>query len=105
MTITGLSRIGKEQAIINNTIVDNHAASSGGGLVASMRPNLVLLNNIFWNNTASSGSEIYDNGVPLEHIAHCDIKGGYTGINNINADPAFVAGGPDVSPHDEQSVY
>jgi len=81
-----------EQVFINNTVVDNRAAQAGGGLRVSSAPGTVALNNIFWNDTATTqGSEVYVSGA-LGALAYCDVKGGYLGTGNIDLDPAFVAG-------------
>ncbi len=50
-----------------------------------------LVNNILWDNSASYGSEIYvsDNS-GASSVMYSDIKGGWTGAGNIDADPLFV---------------
>ncbi len=58
--------------IINNTVVNNQAAQDGGGAELNLSGDmsrLLLLNNIFWNNTAVRGADLRidndddDNGI------------------------------------------
>jgi hypothetical protein len=91
LLIKDVSPIGKEQAIINNTLVDNHSPGGGDGLRADGAEYLVLLNNILWDDTSSGGVEISLLS-PIAGVAYCDVKGGYPGTGNISLDPAFVEG-------------
>ena len=84
-------QIGKEQAVINNTFVNNHAARRGDGLRADLATYLAVVNNVFWDATSSGGDQIVITGQNAG-VAYCDVKGGYLGTGNIDADPAFVAG-------------
>jgi hypothetical protein len=55
----------------------------------------VLINCIFWSNTAPAGPQIY-NETDAPSVAYSLVHGGYPGIGNIDADPLFVdADGPD----------
>ncbi|MFK8017763.1 MAG: choice-of-anchor Q domain-containing protein [Gammaproteobacteria bacterium] len=58
--------------IVNNTVVNNQAAQDGGGAELNLNGDatrMLLLNNIFWNNTAVRGADLSidndddDNGV------------------------------------------
>jgi uncharacterized repeat protein (TIGR01451 family) len=80
--------------IINCTIVNNYETNNnqleGGGLyIEGSDANVV--NSIIWNN---GGSEIqidnFIDPVNLE-VRYSDIKGGWTGIGNINNDPLFIS--------------
>ncbi len=88
---------GTAQKIIeNNTIVGNtvsgsgssYAGRGGGALVASTQA--TFRNNIIWNNTQTTGTQL---GLILGGTALAtfnDVQGGFTGTGNINADPLFV---------------
>jgi len=81
----------KDPIFVNNTIVEN----KGGGIAgyANSGPfgsatSAIVQNNILWNN----GAEITVSGVgpPRIAVTYCDVKGGYTGAGNINADPKLA---------------
>ncbi len=74
--------------LINNTIVNNQA-TEGGGMVIANSSAPVLMNNIIWGNKASSNPAItlWNSSVKT---AYCDIQGGWSGTENINADPLFA---------------
>ncbi len=74
--------------ITNNTFRGNSAGIKGGGLYCyACSPTVV--NSIFWNNNAQTGAEIdADLGTPS--VTYCDVKGGWTGTGNIDADPLFA---------------
>jgi len=88
---------GTAQKIIeNNTIVGNtvsgtgssYAGRGGGALVASTQG--IFRNNIIWNNTQTTGTQL---GLILGGTALAtfnDVQGGFAGSGNINADPLFV---------------
>jgi len=76
--------------LVNNTIVQNTALSSGGGV--SLQGYGVagsMTNTIVWGNDASFNPEI-DEGSAVFDISFCDIKGGWPGTANIDADPLLV---------------
>jgi hypothetical protein len=73
--------------VLNNTIVNNTAVTSGGA-VRSFYSGGILANNIMWGNTASSGSQISQSGSLV--VCFNDIEGGFAGYKNINADPMFL---------------
>lgn len=59
--------------LMNNTIVGNHG-DNGGGLHAT-DANAVIVNTIFWGNTASlNGTSIFEEGSTLE-VRHSDVEG------------------------------
>jgi hypothetical protein len=61
----------------------------GGGICG--RSGNMIVNSIFWDNTASGGSEI--EGWPSEPVVtYSNVEGGYSGTGNIDDDPNFVTG-------------
>ena len=82
--------------IVNNTFYNNYS-DYGGGMFLNCETNVpVILNNIFWENDALTGDEIYYyNGTDKLYVAYCDIDQNsiigtpWKGIENINADPYF----------------
>ncbi len=76
-------------AIDNNTIAYNSASRRGGGIYCGSGSSPTVLNSILWGD---SPQEIYlYRGASIE-ITYSDIKGGWSGTGNINADPMFVTG-------------
>jgi hypothetical protein len=76
-----------EPNIINNTIVKNNAASSGGGMSIT-NSNPVLINSILWDNSASSNPQIQVSSGSVS-VEYSDIQGGWSGAGNIDLDPVF----------------
>ena len=71
----------------NNTITNNSATASGGGIkIFSLSPQ--FMNFIIWGNTAPSGPQISGTA----DVQYSDVEGGYTGTGNINLDPQFIPG-------------
>jgi parallel beta-helix repeat protein/predicted outer membrane repeat protein len=68
--------------IINCTIADNN----GTGLYCYHSSHPQVVNTIFWNNT----TEILAGSLASLKLSYCNVKGGYPGLGNINADPQFV---------------
>jgi len=75
--------------IANNTIYGNRAYS-GGGVYCNTRSSPWIVNTILWENTASSGAEIYKASGSNPMVTYCDVRGGWPGEGNIDADPLFV---------------
>ena len=71
----------------NLTIADNIADDGGGGIALNMTT-MTLINSILWNNSID---EINQTSSTLT-VQYSDIKGGFSGTGNINADPLFVTG-------------
>ena len=68
----------------NNTVANNTATVSGGGItVWTSTPQ--LMNYIVWGNTAPNDPQISGTA----DIQYSDVEGGYTGIGNIDMDPQF----------------
>jgi len=49
-----------------------------------------LTNCILWNDTALSGSELYNSEGSAPAVTHSDVQAGWEGEGNINAGPLFV---------------
>ncbi|UCE17269.1 MAG: T9SS type A sorting domain-containing protein [Gemmatimonadota bacterium] len=85
--------------IENNTIVGNSSTSSGtggagGGLSVS---SLVFMrNNIVWDNTQSTGDQLFGGGG--SEIIYNDVGQGHEGVGNIDLDPLFANEEYDLSP-------
>ncbi|NIT54694.1 MAG: hypothetical protein GWN00_00150, partial [Aliifodinibius sp.] len=85
--------------LINNTISGNYASEFGGGIYStySISDTATIINTILWEDSAfSTGNEIYIADNPID-VAYSDIDpaevfGNWNSINNINADPLFIAG-------------
>jgi hypothetical protein len=86
--------------IINNSIYNNKcrfAASMGGGLYieANDSTSFNIYNNIFWNNTAPTGNDIYikdyADSAALYNNIYTDLVGAYDQAgNNSDSDPMFA---------------
>ena len=77
--------------ILNSTITGNTAAEAGGGIHCESVSLPTVVNSILWGNTAGgSPSEIVLDGSSSINITYSDIEGGYTGTENIDADPLFA---------------
>ncbi len=74
--------------LVGNTVTDGHGR--GGGICCSTMCHPTITDSIIWNNNAAIGPEIYVFYSSNPDITYCDIKGGWTGTGNINADPLFV---------------
>jgi len=96
---------GSSPTIINNTITGNMASNNGGGICCDHTSISATSNNIFWNNDASEGPEIYighKNNPSRLIISYSDVKGGqasvhvepnctlYWGAGIIDTDPLIV---------------
>jgi hypothetical protein len=71
-------------SIINCTITENIADSNASGLIGFTGS---IINSIIWNNGDIEMD--YIDG----QVTYCDIKGGWAGLGNIDADPYFVQAG------------
>jgi len=72
--------------ITNNTILNNSADCYCGGIYG-YPGELTISNSIIWNNTAPISPEIHNSP---KSITYSDIRGGWPGTGNIDADPLFV---------------
>ena len=71
--------------LINNTIANNTAMISGGG-INTLFSSPSILNSIIWGNQSPDKSQI--EGAP--YVSYSDVQNGYVGFANINLDPQFV---------------
>ena len=78
--------------IINNIISGNMAKQFGGGLylVQILNRSLGIMNNIIRNNTAPSGSQIYNDSFVTLPVSYNNVQGGWSGEGNIDIDPKFI---------------
>ena len=86
----GIRCLGSKAQFINNTIVDNTASVSGGGIrLSGSSSNVAVMNTVLWGNTAPVNSQIQLlDGV--FNVRHSNVQGGWTGEGNIDADPFFA---------------
>jgi hypothetical protein len=80
--------------IVNNTITGNTAFHWGGGIFGRSNANPTITNNIIWENNAPMHAELYFSG-GNPPVTYSDIKGGWPGEGNIDADPLYIAPGFD----------
>jgi len=74
--------------IINNTITKNHADLKGGAIYTKSAAPTVM-NSILWDNEAPDGAEIFVESGTID-VTYSDVKGGWTGTGNINANPKLI---------------
>jgi hypothetical protein len=73
-----------EQYLTNNTIYNNSAGGSGGGInTYDMTSN--IMNCILWGNTASVDPQI----AGTVNVEYSDVEGGWSGTGNIDEFPIF----------------
>ncbi len=77
-----------------NATIHGNTANVGGGISndgnASGVSSPTFSNCIVWANSAPTNSQIYNGPTSDPSISNCNIQGGFSGPNNINADPKFV---------------
>jgi predicted outer membrane repeat protein len=74
--------------LTNLTVTGNKAKTFGGGILCVMAQPKIT-NSIFWGNAAPQGAEIHKVSCNPQ-VTFCEVKGGYPGQGNIDADPLFV---------------
>jgi hypothetical protein len=80
--------------ITNCTIAYNSARTTGGGIFNDSNSSPTITNSIIWGN----GSEIVnDDPDCVPTVTYCDVMGGYGGMGNIDAHPAFFGAPFDLS--------
>jgi hypothetical protein len=92
------NRVDYHTSLINNTFVQNEAGWYGGAILLNLYDSLfpVLMNNIFWENTAGlDGKDIYNDGTDSVYIYYSNIDlesihGKWAGKGNIFEDPGFI---------------
>nr|NQU91277.1 DUF1565 domain-containing protein [Bacteroidota bacterium] len=73
--------------LVNVTISDNSSDEVGGAIYAYVTSSPSIVNSILWNN---SPHEIFGNSI---NITYSDVKDGWEGEGNIDADPLFTETG------------
>lgn len=86
--IVGNDGLSRPRIVVNNTIINNSSTTQGGGLLLWSTV-ISIRNNIIWGNTASQGPQLHKKGGATVTVEYCDVMGGYTGMGNIDMDPAF----------------
>ncbi len=79
---------GGEPTPIANCTFTNNAAPVGGAVFVGVDRPASIVNSILWNNTPDEVGFV--NLAP--DVRFCDVKGGFEGEGNIDADPLFVDG-------------
>ena len=79
--------------LLNNTITNNSACTSAGGLYAYGA--LEITNCIFWGNNAASEEQMHLDSDECS-VTYSNIEGGYSGSGNIMHNPVFI---------DEENFY
>jgi hypothetical protein len=80
--------VSNSATLINNTINSNYATLGGAiyiGRDAAYPSHPIIINSIMWNNSSS----IFVNTGSTVNVVYSDVEGGYTGVENINANPLF----------------
>ncbi|RJP35985.1 MAG: hypothetical protein C4547_08395 [Phycisphaerales bacterium] len=87
--VGGAILIGSDQMtrIVNCTLAANEA-TTGGAVFVVQDGRASILNSILWNNAPNEVSFVN----PPPEIRYSDVKGGFEGEGNIDADPLFVEG-------------
>lgn len=75
--------------IINCTLADNENDLEGAGMYL-INSRVAIMNTILWDNYPQE--IVTDEGTDLS-VAYSNIRGGFTGIENINCDPLFISSG------------
>ncbi len=78
---------GSMPILINCTFSGNSATDVGGGMYSFIGCSTTLTNCILWGNEPN---EIFDDGTSSTTVTYSNVKGGYSGEGNIDADPLFV---------------
>lgn len=79
----GISVLACEPVIVNNTLYNNKA-QNGSQLYNKYQAMPCLFNNILWSDDTIGTIEKANGSVT---VTYCDVKGGYPGDGNIDADP------------------
>ncbi len=81
-------------SVINCTLANNsaRAGNGGGGILGYQQGTTTVKNCIVWGNTISSStpSEVACWSVATADVTYSDVRGGVSGIGNVNEEPYFV---------------
>ncbi len=86
----GIYCLASSATLTNITISGNTALDDGGGIYCNSYSSPVITNMIVWDNSAWNGPEIYVYGLGDPDVTYSDVKGGWPGTGNIDADPLFA---------------
>ncbi|MBA2422630.1 MAG: T9SS type A sorting domain-containing protein [Chitinophagales bacterium] len=79
--------------LVNVTVANNRRKDGGeiygSGIKIESEGYLICFNSIFWNPNINGDVVVSDEA--YAGFDYCDIRDGYTGTGNINADPLFVS--------------
>ena len=78
-----------EHCTVTGNIAEEGGVSAGGGAHISIGSKLTIVNSLLWNNTADEYQEIYSLFTVYVTVNYSNIKGGWVGAGNINAEPLF----------------
>jgi parallel beta-helix repeat protein len=86
----GIYNFGGSNPTLTNCTLTQNTAERGGG-ISNEHSSSTLTNCILWGDTASEGgNEMNIQDSSTATITHSDVKGGFAGAGNINADPLFL---------------
>lgn len=78
-------RVNSHAAIISNTIAHNDCVG-----IECSNSDPVIINNILWLNECYYGEELNVYGTSSPMVIYCNIRGGWVGVGNIDANPLFT---------------
>lgn len=82
--------------LINCTVAENHlfnAFNYAGEGIRIEEGSLTITNSIIWNIVPGTVLSATGSSMPVISVTYSDIKGGFSGISNINNDPLFTGNG------------
>ncbi len=87
----GLSNRDQSRPSLTNVSFSRNQASKGGAMYNATDSHPTLVNCILWGDKSNNNTnEIYNQSGCSAAVTYSDVKGGYTGAGNINADPKYV---------------
>jgi len=86
----GMYNNNSSPTVTNCTFESNITVQLGLGMYNDNNSNPIVTNCIFWDG---SFGNIINTGGSSPDVTYCDVRGGYTGTGNIDANPLFVGGG------------
>jgi len=92
---SGIDCIETSLTATNCTIAGNMCEEGAGAVQVSHKGGLRIANSILWSNRPKEVSFKYGRSEGPLVILHSDVRGGWEGESNFDADPLFVMDGPD----------
>ena len=81
---------------VNCTFSKNSASIKSGGAVHDHEGTAEFTNSLLWDNEGAEGAdEAYNDPIRRSAMSYTDVKGGWAGSTNLNADPLFVSSSSD----------